>query len=104
VAACWGENRQREVVGRLTVGVDQLEGRDRLELAVLAQLEVVLRETADRLAVFVQHADIDANDVGAGAESRGALLLIAGLLRAQGDSEKTHYPHARKQGAARHGG
>jgi hypothetical protein len=98
-------NRQREVVGRLTVGVDQLERRDRLQFAVLAQLEVVLRETADRLAVPVHHADVDANDVSAGAESRRArLLLLSGLLRAQGDSEQTHYPHARKRGAARHGG
>jgi hypothetical protein len=101
-------NRQRQIVGRLTAGVDQLEGADRLDFAVLAQLEVFGAQRADRASVPAHHAHVDANQIGAGSEWSGRPLLITGLLPVHVDrdnrdrdnrvkhGQQARHPHARE--------
>jgi len=70
-------NRQRSVVGRASVGDDELEGRDRLQNAVLANLEVLSGERGNRIAIAIENGRVDADDIGAGPE-RGRLLRLLG--------------------------
>ncbi len=51
--------------------VDQLEGLDRLRLAVLGHLEVFLLQVVDRVPLPIGDDDVDPNEVDVGAEDRG---------------------------------
>jgi hypothetical protein len=57
------------------------ERLDRLRLAVLLQLELILLEVEQRLSIFVADDDVDANVVDAGLDSRRLLLVGRRLSR-----------------------
>ena len=55
--------------------VHQLEGLDRLRLAVFGDLEVFLPEIVDRVALLVGDDDVNADEVDVGTECRSLLRL-----------------------------
>ena len=57
--------------------LDGLELRDRLRRAVLEDGEVRAREARHRLALLVEHHDVDRHEIDAGFEARGRLLRVA---------------------------
>ena len=62
--------------------VDQLEGLDRLRLAVFGDLEVFLRQIVNGVALPVGDDDVDADEVDVGAEDRGLLLGLCAAAAA----------------------
>ena len=88
-AACSGDRIGSDsVVGRrLAVAPDELERVDRLRDAVLADVEVVLRQIGDRLALVIDDGDVHAHRwFGAGAEGRALLFRRLGVAAGWGSS------------------
>ena len=73
--------------------IDELEGVDGLDFAIFEQLEVVLRQTEDRLAV-ARRVGIDPDVVRAGSKGRrrtlriGLLILSANRQHGQGEHDR----------------
>ena len=72
-------DRKGEVVGRLARRLDELQRRHLLRDAVLFDQEVFGLERRHRVAAVIEHGDVDANDVGAGAERRELWLMPAAV-------------------------
>ena len=95
--------RRRVVRGR----VDFRDGDDALRLAFLVDGEVLAREAVNRLAVLVEHRDVETDDVRTDAENRllrGWLGLLLGRLWRRGLRWRLLRRHRQDHGRDRRGG
>ena len=76
------------VVGRLPRRLDELEGGDLLELAVVAHLEIGGRQGGHRTPAAIEDRDVHAHEIGAGPEGRRLLGRRILQARAQRDRER----------------